>query len=121
MQLATFYRRVAQKLGVLPVGQTLSADDAEVIRESYVGLMEELLEHGLAWWNTDEDIPDKYAEPMIGLAAAAVVDEFTIPEPRRSQLIAQHGFGLPVASVSERRLRALTRAEDSGEGVIEFY
>ena len=121
MTLSDFYRRVAQKLGVLPVGQTLSADDQDVIRESYVGLMEELLEHGLAWWNTDEDVPDKYAEPLIGMVAAAVVDEFTIPEPRRSQLIVQHGFGLPVASVSERRLRAITRAGGTSVSVVDYY
>lgn len=120
MNLATFYRRVAQKLGVLPVGGTLSADDQEVIRESYAGLVEELLDHGIAWWNSDEDIPDKYAEPVIGMTAASVVDEFTIPEPRRSQLIAQHGFGLPMASVSERRLRALTRSPSEGNADIEW-
>lgn len=120
MQLEVFYRRVAQRLGILPVGQTLSADDADVIRESYEGLVEELLEHGLAWWNFDEDLPDKYSEPVIGMTAACVVDEFGIAEPRRSQLIAMHGFGLPVASVSERRLRALARAEGTGTGVTEY-
>jgi hypothetical protein len=51
---------------------------------------------------------------------AGVVDEFTIPEPRRSQMIAQYGWGLPVASVNERRLRAMTRAPASDDGVIEF-
>jgi hypothetical protein len=121
MTLADFYKRVAQRLGVLPVGGTLSADDADVIAQSYAGLMHELLEHGLAWWNADEDVPDLFAEVLVGMTAASSVDEFTIPEPRRSQLIVQHGFGLPVASVSERRLRALTAVPYNGEAVQGEY
>lgn len=121
MTLADFYKRVAQKISILPVGGTLSSDDADVIRVAYENLVHELLEHDLAWWNDDEDVPDLYADCMIGMTAASVVDEFTIPEPRRSQLIAQHAFGLPMASVSERRLRALTRAGDSDGPVIEFF
>jgi hypothetical protein len=109
MQLATFYTRVAQKLGILPVGVTLSAEDAEVIANAYESLVHELGEHGLSWWNPDEDVPDQYSDTLVGMTAAAVVDEFTVPEPRRSQLIMQGAFGLPVASVAERRLRALTR------------
>jgi hypothetical protein len=35
-------------------------------------------------------------------------------------MIVQYGWGLPVASVNERRLRAMTRAPASDDGVIEF-
>jgi hypothetical protein len=122
MILSDFYTRVAQRLGVLPVAGTLSADDSEVIRVSYVGLMHELIEHGLGWWNADEDVPDLYAEVLAGMTAAQFVDEFTIPEPRRSTLIMQHGFGLPQASVSERRLRALTATPYNGEtGTADYF
>jgi hypothetical protein len=121
MTLADFYKRVAQRLGVLPVAGTLSADDAEVVRQAYENLIHELLEHDLAFWNDDEDVPDKYSDPLIGMTAAMLVDEFTIPEPRRSQILVQHAFGLPVASVSERRLRALLRAPNTGTSAIEFY
>jgi hypothetical protein len=122
MLLSDFYTRVAQRLGVLPVAGTLSPDDQEVVRQSYVGLLHELIEHGLGWWNEDEDVPDLYAEVLIGMTAAACVDEFTIAEPRRSQLIGQHAFGLPSASVSERRLRALAAAPYDGEPAsAEFF
>ena len=121
MTLQDFYKRVAQRLGVVPVGGTLSVEDAELIRNAYDGLVAELMEHDLAWWNSDEEVPDKYAEPMIGMTAAQVIDEFTIPEPRRSQIIVQHAFGLPAASVSERRLRALMRAADDDSSAIRFY
>lgn len=122
MLLEDFQRRVAQRLAVLPVGGTLSAEDREVIQGAYDNLLQELGEHGLAWWNADEAVPDRYSDCLIGMVAANVVDDFTIPEPRRSQLIAQGAFGLPSASVAERRLRALTRTGKSEESVeIEFY
>lgn len=121
MTLADFYTRVAQRLSILPVSGTLSADDAEVIRQAYEALIHELGEHGLSWWNPDEDVPDQYADPLIGMSAAAVVDDFTIPEPRRSQLIMQHAFGLPVASVSERRLRAMTRVGPTDTEANVYY
>lgn len=121
MNLAVFKSRVAQRLGILPVGGTLSAEDADVIAASYETLMHELLEHGLAWWNSDEDVPDTFAEVLVGMTAAACVDEFTIAEPRRSGLIMQHGFGLPVASVAERRLRALTAVPSGDSAGIEYF
>lgn len=121
MQLAVFYTRVAQRLGILPVSGTLPAEDAEVIAGAYESLVHELGEHGLSWWNPDEPVPDQYADPLVGMTAAAVVDEFTIPEPRRSQLIMQHAFGLPVASVSERRLRAMTRVGTSDTADNEYF
>lgn len=122
MLLADFQRRVAQRLAVLPVGGTLSAEDAEVIQGAYDNLLQELGEHDLAWWNADEAVPDRYSDCLIGMVAANLVDDFTIPEPRRSQLIGQGAFGLPATSIAERRLRALTRVGPSGSRVeIEYY
>lgn len=120
MQLADFYLRVGQRLGIVPTAGSLSAEDGAVIASAYRALVGELIEHGLVFWNSDEEVPDTYAEPVIGMTAAGLVDEFTLPEPRRSQLIMQHAFGLPVASHSERRLRALTRAAGSGVSVVEY-
>jgi len=122
MILEDFQRRVAQKLAVLPVSGTLNANDADVIQKAYEGLLHELGEHSLSWWNADESVPDPYADCLIGMVAASVVDDFTIPEPRRSQLIGQCAFGLPQASVNERRLRALTSAGFTGESIeAEYY
>jgi hypothetical protein len=121
MELAVFQQRVAQRLGVLPVSGSLSPEDGALILAGYQGLLAELMEHGLAWWNEDEALPDAHADSLIGMTAASVVDDFTIAEPRRSQLIMQHGFGLPVASVSERRLRALTRIGPSSTSEVEYF
>lgn len=121
MILEDFQRRVAQRLSVLPVAGSLSAEDASLIQGAYSGLLQELGEHNLAWWNADEAVPDKYTDPLIGMVAARLVDDFTIPEPRRTQLIAQGAFGLPSASMDERRLRSLTRAGPSESSEIEYY
>jgi hypothetical protein len=122
MILEDFQRRIAQRLAVLPVGGALDANDADVIQKAYEGLLQELGGHNLAWWNADEAVPDEYADCLIGMVAALVVDDFTIPEPRRSQLIGQGAFGLPNTSMNERRLRALTRAGPSTAATeIEFF
>ncbi len=121
MELAVFKQRVAQRLGVIPVSGSLSAEDGELINDAYVLLLHELVEHGLAWWNEDEPLPDVYADILIGMTAVRLVDEFTLAEPRRTQLIAMHGFGLPVVSVSERRLRALTTAPNIAPTEADYY
>lgn len=121
MILEDFQRRVAQRLGVLPVSGTLAAEDAAVIQGAYEGLVLELGEHSLAWWNADEAVPDTFADVLIGMVAAALVDDFTIPEPRRSQLIAQCAFGLPAVSSNERRLRALAAAAPVDMPEVEYF
>jgi hypothetical protein len=120
MTPAEFLKRVANRLGVLPIGQALGAEDAELIQTAYTGLLAELAEHKLAWWSSDEDVPDEMVEPLSGMVAASVVDDFSIAEPRRSMLISQHGYGLPVASVAERRLRALAASPSSYPVEIEY-
>lgn len=122
MELTTFQTRVAQRLSILAVGQVLPADDAVLIQGAYESLVHELGEHGLSWWNADEAVPDEFADPLVGMTAANLVDDFTIPEPRRTQLIVAGAFGLPQASIAERRLRALARAAKVDEPTeIDFY
>jgi hypothetical protein len=55
------------------------------------------------------------------MVAASLVDDFTIPEPRRSQLIMQCAYGLPAPSVNERRLRALTAAPAEDEPEVDYF
>jgi hypothetical protein len=121
VDLAVFKQRVGQRLGVVPTAGSLSPEDGEVIGGAYVTLLQELGEHGLAWWNPDRDVPEQFADVLIGMVAAAVVDDFTIPEPRRSQLILMGAFGVAPATMGERRLRAMARVANDGEPAEATY
>jgi hypothetical protein len=120
MEPAAFRQRVGQRLGIVPAAASLSAEDDALVSEAYKSLMGELTEHGLCMWGP-ETVPTQYADALIGMTAAMLVDEFGISEPRRSQLIATHAFGLPVASPGERRLRAMVRIESNDDSEPEFY
>ena len=123
MDTAAFKQRVGQRLGIVPTAGSLSAEDGELIEAAYLSLVSELGEHNLAWWYHPESVPDGYTDILSGMVAAMLVDDFGLSEPRRSQLIAQHAFGQPVASPSERRLRAMMRipAVDRDSEEPEFY
>jgi hypothetical protein len=121
MEPAAFRQRVGQRLGIVPAAGTLSAEDGELIGNAYASLVAELIEHNLAAWYNPDSVPDAYTEVVSGMVAALLVDDFGVSEPRRSQLIATHAFGLPVASPGERRLRAMVRIESNDDSEPEFY
>ena len=107
MDLAVFKLRVGQRLAIVPAAGSLEPEDEELIEASYESLVAELLEHDLANWNTTDDVPDEYADVLVGMTAARLVDEFELPEPRRSGILVQSAFGLSAPSHDERRLRRL--------------
>ncbi len=120
MELAVFKQRVGQRLGIVPAAGSLAAEDAELVTSAYESLFAELYENSLAPWGTGT-IPDEYADIVIGMTAARLVDEFKIPEPRRSSLVMLHAFGLPQPSSNERRLRRLIETPPEDEGAPERY
>lgn len=120
LALADFQQRVGRRLGVVPAAGTLSAEDAAVVLEAYEHLYDELSANGLAPWPEDT-IPGQFADIIIGMTAARLVDHFTIAEPRRSQFIGLYDFGLPVTSVAERRLRAMTSENEAPDPVDMDY
>lgn len=121
MKLANFHMQVAQKLGIVMVSGTLSPEDRDVIQSGYDRLVLELDEHQLSFWRGDEDVPDVYADILIGMTAAMLVDDFVIQDPRRSQIIGQFAWGLAPITPGERRLRALMRLPSTGAPVVEYF
>lgn len=121
MNLTEFYDKVARKLGVLAVGEQMSADDADMIRGSYRMLVSLLEFHKLATWDADEPVPDHLAQILIDMVAAHLVDEFELPEPRRSTLRAEGMFGAASATLAERRLRAVLAVPYWGEPATTDY
>lgn len=121
LSLADFRQRVGRRLGVVPAAGTLSAEDGAVVQEAYQHLYDELSANNLAPW-PEETIPGQFADILIGMTAARLVDHFSIAEPRRSQFVALYDFGLPMPSAAERRLRAMTAANETFDSVdMDFF
>lgn len=103
--LADLYQRTGAKLGILRADESLSAEDGDLIGDSYTSLHDQLLSEGLVTWGVDESVPDWAAPIMEEMLAAMLVDQFGLEEPRRSVLRAEGIFGNAPISPAERRLR----------------
>ena len=99
--------RVAQKLHIIAQTEQLSAEDGAVIEQALIGLESELDRLGILSASFVDGIDEMHAFPVIRMAAARLVDEFDIPEPRRSMLVADGALGVPGRSLAERQLRAI--------------
>lgn len=112
---AKFKERVAQKLGVLAVGDSLSADDGEIIGQAALELQAMLDSQDLLTLDIENGVSDEYSGPLVDIVAASLLSEYGVPEPRRSTLLAEGGWGLPNTSIAERRLRKLISGPALGE------
>jgi hypothetical protein len=99
--------RVAQKLQLIADAESLDANYAALIIDGLLAVQAQLSRLGIASLDVANGIDHIYVEPVAEMAAASLVDDFQIPEPRRSQLIAAGKLGLPGRSPAERFLRDL--------------
>lgn len=102
-----FKERVARKLGVLPVSNSLSAEDAELIGEKSLAIQKQLQELDIAVIDFDDGIEDVMVDSIIAMVAALLVDDFMLGEPKRSKIASEGILGLPSTSVAERQLRKI--------------
>lgn len=104
---AIMKERVGRKLGILAVSDSLAAEDALLIGEKCLTLQSQL--EVLEIVNVDfvDGIDQLIADIIVDMVAALLVDDFMLPEPKRSNLAREGILGLPVTSVAERRLRKL--------------
>jgi hypothetical protein len=99
--------RVAQKLQLIADAESLNANYAALIIDGLLAVQAQLSRLGIASLDVENGIDHIYVEPVAGMTAAALVDDFQIPEPLRSQLIAAGKLGLPGRSPAERFMRDL--------------
>jgi hypothetical protein len=99
--------RIASKLGVLPVGNSLSPEDANLIEQRCTSLQKQLDALEIAQIDFDEGIDELIDNIIVAMVAALLVDDFQLGEPKRSQIAAEGALGLPVASPAERQLRKI--------------
>lgn len=100
-------KRIASKLGVLSVGNSLGAEDANLIIERCRSLQKQLDELQIAQIDFDDGIDELIDNIIVAMVAALLVDDFMLAEPKRSQLAKEGALGLPVASPAERQLRKI--------------
>ena len=99
--------RIARKLQILADTEQLSAEDGEVIQWGMAAVEATLDTLGIGSFNFEDGVSEPFADPIAQMVAAFLVDEFQVPEPRRSQLKAEGMIGIQGRSIAERRLRAL--------------
>jgi len=102
-----FKEEVAKKLGVLPVGNSLSAEDAEEIRKKCVAVQKQLQELDIATIDLEDGIDEVMVDSISAMVAALLVDTFMLGEPKRSKLASEGILGLPTTSIAERQLRKI--------------
>ena len=99
--------RVAQKLQLIADAESLDANYAAVIMDGLLAVQAQLSRMGIASLDVENGIDHIYVDPIAEMTAATLVDDFQIPEPRRSALIAAGKLGLPGRAPAERFLRDL--------------
>ena len=107
VNLPQFKERVARKLGVLPVGNSLSAEDAEVIGEKCDAIQKQLQDLDIAVVDFSDGIDEVMCDSIIAMVAALLVDDFMLGEPKRSKIAQEGILGLPTTSMAERQLRKI--------------
>lgn len=100
-------KRIASKLGVLSVGNSLGAQDTNVIIERCHSLQKQLDELQIAQIDFNDGIDELIDNIIVAMVAALLVDDFMLAEPKRSQLAKEGALGLPIASPAERQLRKI--------------
>ena len=102
--------RVARKLQIVADSESLSAEDGELIEVGLSAVETAINTLGITSLDIADGVNEPLAEPLVMMAAAYVVDEFQIPDPRRSVLRAEGMIGLPGRSIAERQLRTLVNS-----------
>jgi hypothetical protein len=103
----TMRDRVARKLGVLPIGNSLSPEDSKLISDHMLVVQAKLEELDIAQVDVTDGIDSAIADIIVAMVASTLVDEFQLEEPKRSKIAGEGAIGLPVASVAERQLRKI--------------
>jgi len=103
--LADLYQRTGAKLGIVRADESLSAEDGDLLGDTYASLHDQLLSEGLVTWSPTDDVPDWAAPILADMLASLVVDHFGLEEPRRSLVKIEGALGMSPVSLAERKLR----------------
>lgn len=77
---------VLLELHVIAAGDTPSGDDSVAVDDEYTRLHAELAGESMAWWNSDDNIPDEVARAVTLLLAHRLSRKFGKNEITRQRL-----------------------------------
>ena len=105
---------VAGDLGILPLGQSLEAQDSARILKAIDHIYADLKVEGLATWASTGSVPDEVTPYYTTLIAESLLLTYSVSPERANKLIAG-------ASGAKRNIRALVKPEYlSGDNTKDY-
>ncbi len=105
------YQLVAEELGIIGAGESLSADVSDVISRRADLVREWLIEEGIVYWVSDA-IPDAAALPYAQVIAGQCAEAFGRgPNSDTPYLLGETGYRLLERHVSQRSAKEPVAAE----------
>lgn len=96
--------RAANELGILTLGQSLQAQDAQRIEQAYDEVYDYLDGQGLAIWAISDSVPDKVCPYVIAMVAFNCADGYGISQERNQRITAKF-------TIAEKKIRELVLPE----------
>lgn len=79
--------KAIKKLGINGSSQTTSSSLQNDIDAAYAEVYAQLDTLGLATWDSDEEVPSEFVNPVKNLVAFQRVDEYSVPAERYSRIV----------------------------------
>jgi len=95
-------QRVGEDLGLVPVGQTLEAQDQARIDAAIAEAYERLKDKGLASWASTGDIPARFVPSFCLLVEQRLLVSYSVPESRFIRITNEAGpdGGMAIATLA---------------------
>lgn len=104
---AQLQARVGQKLQLIADSESLDANYAALIQSGLLSVQAQISRLNIVNLDVERGIDNAYADCVAEIAAAHLVDDFQLMEPRRTELMQRGRLALPGRSPAERALRDL--------------
>lgn len=97
--------RAANDLGILRLGQSLSAENATRIEEGYAEVYAMLVDQGLAVWAIANEVPDAIVQPVVSLVAENCLNTYGVSDVRYQRIKLE-------ASQAEKKIRIFVENDE---------
>jgi len=97
--------RAANDLGILRLGQSLSAENATRITEAYTEVHAMLADLGLAVWAIANEVPDAIVQPVVSLVAENCLNTYGVSDTRYQRIKLE-------ASQAEKKIRIFVENDE---------